>query len=309
MTHIEQRLTEKNMKLLKMEVIQGAHAGEIYRLEVLTENGENTSLIYKEFASDRNNEVEIFSMLSSCIEPFSKVITLWASHPQAILMDDLGSPLKNEFSLLSGPHKKALLEKVLKRFAALHYSKVNIREGLKVHTLNSEWLEWAKNQLKRLCYECSWAESNWSKTIEQTYTKLNVANYKQKCPQVITHGDPHLENIFYQDSQVWFIDWEWAAKSSPLRDITILCQDIYDPNLIQFISTSYYKKLKNLAIPFEDYLQDFNYFYIDHTTMMLAWEIEKFFQSYTSEGKIQEIVEFKIDEIIRVTNEEIKWST
>ncbi|XXM74471.1 phosphotransferase [Lysinibacillus sphaericus] len=298
-----QRLTEKNMKLLKREVIKGAHAGAICRLDVLNEDGENSCLIYKEFAADRNNEVEIYSMLSSCIDSFSKVIGIWESAPQAILMADLGSSLKKDVRLLSRRNKTALLEKVIERLASLH--EVSGRVELPVHTVTSEWLEWAENQLYRLCQKYHWAEPGWIKLIEKTYTQLNVINYKQRCPQVITHGDPHLENIFYQDGQVWFIDWEWAAMSSPLRDITILCQDIYDPQLIQFISRTYCKKLSNLTIPFEDYQQDFNYFYIDHTTMMLAWEIEKFFLGCTSEDQIQEIAEFKIGEIKRTVKEEI----
>jgi thiamine kinase-like enzyme len=303
LNQMEQRLTEKNKKLLKTEVIQGAHAGSICRLEVLNENGEISCLIYKEFAADRNNEVEIYSKLSSCIEPFSKVIGIWESEPKAILMADLGSPLKIEVS--TGRNKTALLEKVLDKLAALHGSKAIGRVELPVYTMTSEWLEWAKNQLPRLCHRYRWAEPRWIKTIEQTYTQLNVINYRQKCPQVITHGDPHLENIFDQDGQVWFIDWEWTAMSSPLRDITILCQDIYDTELIQFIGSSYYKKLSNLTIPYEHYKQDFNYFYIDHTTMMLAWEIEEFFLGYASEDQIQEIVKFKISEIKRAAKEEI----
>jgi hypothetical protein len=39
--------------------------------------------------------------------------------------------------------------------------------------------------------------------------------------------------------------------------------------------------------------------------MMLAWEIEKYFQQYTSEEEIKEIIEFKFGEIQRVTNEEL----
>ncbi|MFD1738676.1 hypothetical protein ACFSCX_19335 [Bacillus salitolerans] len=86
-----------------------------------------------------------------------------------------------------------------------------------------------------------------------------------------------------------------------------MCQDIYDTRLIQFVIESYQEILNNhdLNIPYEDYQRDFNYFYIDHTSMMLAWEFEKYFQDYTSEEKIKEIIEFKIGEIKRVTNEEL----
>ncbi|MGM0852486.1 MAG: hypothetical protein ACQEWI_07730 [Bacillota bacterium] len=35
MKHLEQELGERNLKLLRMQVIEGAHAGNIYRIEVL----------------------------------------------------------------------------------------------------------------------------------------------------------------------------------------------------------------------------------------------------------------------------------
>ena len=106
---------------------------------------------------------------------------------------------------------------------------------------------------------------------------------------------------------MWFIDWEWAAPDKPLRDITILLQDIYDPHLIQFVFHSYRSMLedKKLTIEQLDYQKDFNHLYIDHTTMMLAWEIHKYFLGYITEGQIKSITEFKVEEIKRTANEEI----
>ncbi|MGR3763094.1 phosphotransferase family protein [Rossellomorea sp. NS-SX7] len=307
MTNLEDRLLQINLKLLKKEVINGVHAGKIYRIEVLDGDHQKHSLIYKEFEANRNNEIAIYRNLTNYIKQFSKVVSVWESSPEAILMCDLKSPLKKEFDLLSYENKTNYIERILEKLADLHSTRNSeIINQIPTHQFTSEWLEWCLDQLEQLSSLNHWADTEWIKTIEEAYKKLDIRDYKVRCAQVITHGDPHLENIFYMDEQIWFIDWEWAALGSPLRDITILCQDIYDPRLIQLICNTYQKYLnkENLTITSRDYQQDFHYLYIDHTTMMLAWEIEKYFQGYTSKERIQEIIDFKIGEIKRVTEEE-----
>ncbi|TLS36521.1 phosphotransferase family protein [Pseudalkalibacillus caeni] len=309
MTQLEERLHERNWKMLKKEVIKGAHAGYIYRIQVLDKEDRKSDYIYKEFADDRNNEIKIYKKLSDYIKPFSKLVEVWDTAPQAILMCDLNTPLKEGFNLYTIENKRKLIDSILSRLAALHsLSPSSVAKELPTHQINSDWFDWCLVQLNKLSSQNKWNASEWIKTIENAYKQLNLINYKQRSSFVITHGDPHLENIFYADEQVWFIDWEWAAIGSPLRDITILCQDIYDAHLIKYINESYRKYLKtsNLNIPIEDYQRDFDYLYVDHITMMLAWEIEKYFQGYTSEEEIQRIIAFKIKEIKRTMNEELK---
>ncbi|WP_421383416.1 phosphotransferase family protein [Bacillus salacetis] len=306
MTHLEERLAERGLKLLKKEAINGSHAGRIYRIEAVDEENQKANLVYKEYETDRNNELHLYLKYSDLIKQFNKVVTVWDSRPKAILMHDLNSPLKKDFELRSGSDKRNLIERILDRLAVLHSLSVGKNaNGLPTHETTSDWHEWCVDQMNRLCEQNHWTKTEWIKTINNAYEQLDLKNFQQQCPRVITHGDPHLENIFLKDGQIWLIDWEWAALSSPLRDITILCQDLYDTRLIQFVKESYQKVLHNndFHIPSEEYQRDFNYFYIDHTTMMLAWEIEKYLQEYTSEEKIKEIIEFKIREINRVTNE------
>jgi thiamine kinase-like enzyme len=308
LTQLEERLAERNLKVLKKEVINGAHAGRIYRIETVDKENQMVNLVYKEFETERSNEIDLYSKYSKIIKQFNKVVTVWDSTPKAILMDDLKSPLKNDFEILSDLEKQNLIKPILDRLAVLHSLSVSENsDGLPTHQITSEWHEWCIDQLNRLGAQNHWTKTEWIKTINNAYEQLDLKGFKQQCPRVITHGDPHLENIFLKDGQIWLIDWEWAAMGSPLRDITILCQDIYDKLLLQFVKDSYQDILNynNLNISSVDYQRDFNYFYIDHTTMMLAWEIEKYFQQYTSEEEIKEILEFKISEIRRVTNEEL----
>lgn len=309
MEHLEQRLSEMSMKLLHMEIINGTHAGSIFRIDVQGKDNQRFSYIYKEFATDRNNEVDIYMKLKDHMKSFSKVVKVWNDSPQAILMCDLKSPVKKDFEILPIENKRERIERILGRLSVLHcLDRSQITSELPIHQITSEWYEWCLAQLHQLCSRNQWANSDWIETINDSYEQLNVANYKPKSPLVITHGDPHLDNIFYHNEQVWFIDWEWAAIGSPLRDVTILLQDIYDSELIQFVRDSYSEILSSnkLNINNEDYRHDFNYMYIDHTAMMLAWEIEKYFQGYTSDESIQKIIAFKIGEIKRITDEELK---
>jgi thiamine kinase-like enzyme len=309
LTQLEERLAERNLKILKKEIINGAHAGRIYRIEAVDKENQIVTMVYKEFETERNKELHLYSKYLKIIKQFNKVITAWDSAPKAILMDDLKLPLKSDFEILTDLEKQNLIKRILARLAVLHNLSVSENAaGLPIHQITSEWHGWCVDQMNRLGARNYWTKTEWIKIINNAYEQLDLRNFKQQCPQVITHGDPHLENIFLKDGQIWLIDWEWAALGSPLRDITILCQDIYDTRLIQFVK-EFYKDIlnnNNINFPSEDYQRDFNYFYIDHTTMMLAWEIEKFFQQYISEDKIKEIIKFKIGEIKRVTNEELE---
>lgn len=309
MTHLKQRLIERNSTLLKKDLLNGAHAGEIYRIETLDEDERRSSFIYKEFAAGRNNEIDIYTKLKNYIESFSKVQAVWESSPQAILMDNMGSALKKEFNQSSLKKKKNYIDRILNRLSDLHSTRlVGMDNEIPTHQLTDEWHKWCLDQMDRLHSECDWFEGGWLHTINDAYKQLGISNYSVSSPLTLTHGDPHLENVFYQDDEIWLIDWEWAAVGSPLRDITILCQDLYDFELIQYVYDSYRGSLgeKGVNNPIDDYRKDFNYLYIDHTTMMLAWEIEKFFQGYTTQERIHEIINFKIGEIRRVIGEELR---
>ncbi|MCA0174669.1 hypothetical protein, partial [Bacillus sp. RAR_GA_16] len=71
MTHLEERMREKRWKLLSKEIIHGAHAGSIFRVDVLDDKNQRGSYIYKQFAADRNNEIDIYEKLKNPIMQFS----------------------------------------------------------------------------------------------------------------------------------------------------------------------------------------------------------------------------------------------
>ncbi|UOR12879.1 phosphotransferase [Halobacillus amylolyticus] len=309
MKYLKKRISENWWELLDHEMMNGVHAGCISRITVLDECNNKRKLVYKEFAADRNNEVGIYNKLFPYVEAFFRINQVWNSNPAAILMEDLGVPLKENFEGLSSNDKRYLLTKILDKLSDLHTISTLDITGLYLpkHTLSTEWQDWCCSQLDRLCaLNLNWTESSWSETVKKAYKLLGIYDYEVSGPLVLTHGDPHLENTFEYDGSIFLIDWEWTALASPLRDLTILLQDIYDLDFILFVKKLYRKLLteKGLYIDEGKYRKDFNYLYIDHTSMMLAWEIEKYILGYISEKKIKEIVEFKMREIKGTTKEQ-----
>ncbi|MGG4168995.1 phosphotransferase [Rossellomorea vietnamensis] len=302
---MESRLSKMNLDILSIEEIAGAHAGNIYKIEALSKN-ENTreQYIYKKFAEGRDQEVEIHKNIEEIMTSFSRVVNVWETSPKAMLMWDLGYPVKARFEVLPIAEKKMLISDILKVLASLHGTDT-AQDKLPVYQLNAEWKDWCLEQLGKLASRKSWASPQWESTIQEVYDRLDIPHYKSKCPSVITHGDPHLENIFYKDERIWLIDWEWAAIGSPLRDVTILMQDVYDEELISFVPEFYLQCLRKrgFILDNDDFWSDLSYLYIDHLTMMLAWEVEKYFQGYVSEKRTREIIEWKIGEIERVREE------
>ncbi|UXH46785.1 aminoglycoside phosphotransferase family protein [Rossellomorea vietnamensis] len=302
---MESRLSKMNLEILNMKEIGGAHAGYICKVEALRGN-ENTRehYIYKEFAEGRDQEVEVHKNIEEIMPSFSRVVNVWETSPKAMLMWDLGCPVKAGFEAMSIGEKKMLISDILKVLASLHGMDTP-QDKLPAHQLNAEWKNWCLDQMGKLCSRKSWASPRWERTIQEAYERLDIPHYQSKCPSVITHGDPHLENVFYKDNEVWFIDWEWAAIGSPLRDVTILMQDLYDDDLIAYVPEYYLKCMRERGITLDndDFWSDLSYLYIDHLTMMLAWEVEKYFQGYLSEKGIRKIIEWKIGEIERVKTE------
>lgn len=64
--------------------------------------------------------MDIYRKLKSYIKPFSKLVKVWDSSPQAILMCDLKMPLKEAFKELPIKNKKMLIEDILQRLSDLH---------------------------------------------------------------------------------------------------------------------------------------------------------------------------------------------
>ena len=223
---IQERINKLGWTLLQQETITGLHASNIIRLSVLDELKKERNVIYKEFADNRNNEIDIYSKILPSLNSFVPVITMWDTAPYAVLMKDLGLSSKKNFEPLRLESKKAMLTTVLHTLADLHTNKsINTRTlALATHVITEEWRDWCYTQLNKLpSLNLNWYNPAWIEIVKEDSNVFKLNQYKAKGPFVLTHGDPHLDNIFItSDDSILFSDWEWAALGSPLRDVTIL---------------------------------------------------------------------------------------
>ncbi|KZE41963.1 hypothetical protein AV540_02805 [Brevibacillus parabrevis] len=116
----------------------------------------------------------------------------------------------------------------------------------------------------------------------------------------ITHGDPHLDNVFHCDEGVTFIDWEWAGIASPVRDVSFLLQDVYRADVQKYVANRYQQLITDtmLHICETDYRRDLAIWGIDTTLMMIGWELEKYFSGEEIDADIVNKINFKIQFIL-----------
>ncbi|ULG71634.1 phosphotransferase family protein [Macrococcus brunensis] len=130
-------------------------------------------------------------------------------------------------------------------------------------------------------------------TIDRYYDEMQVKHYQLKLPLVLTHGDLHRGNIFDR-SHIQLIDWERAALSSPVRDITMLLQDFATIEEI-----NYYRDAFHQMMPYEmnqtDYTTEFSLFLLVNTVKMLVWELSKYQQGMQNQDETKREVNRKMD--------------
>ncbi|QHJ70938.1 phosphotransferase [Planococcus halotolerans] len=301
MEELGNRIKQYGWRLMEVESLQGMHAGQILKIRVLDKENRPIKLIYKVFAMDRNNEIDIYKKIFPYIKTLTPIIKIWATEPEAVLMTDLNDPLKKSFEELSLSLKEDVLTKIIYELVELHAlpNLDFLNRGVPLHTSSTEWYEWCIGQFEKLS-TLIWYETDWVEAIRHSFQTCGMNRYEIKGPVVLTHGDPHLDNIFIkEDGTISFIDWEWAALGSPLRDSSILLQDLYDSELVNFVKDIQHALLQERGFYQDEkiYIEDFNHLYIEHSYMMLAWEIGKFIEGYISEETIKNIIKFKIVQI------------
>lgn len=303
MEQLENRIKHFGWRIKEVETLEGLHAGRIVKVRVLDKEERPKKLIYKEFADNRNNEIVIYNKLFPYIKYLTPIIQVWTTEPEAILMTDLNDPLKKSFDELPLAAKEEVLKQILHELIELHKIPASnfLNSNVPIHTPSTEWYEWCIGQFEKLTgLNLAWYKSDWVETVRHSFQTCEMDAYEIKGPMVLTHGDPHLDNIFRKkDGTISFIDWEWAALGSPLRDSSILLQDIYDSGLVNFVKDHQYMLLYENGFYQDEriYKEDFHHLYIEHSYMMLAWEIEKFLEGYISEENLKNIIKFKIAQI------------
>lgn len=282
----------------------GPYAAEIYRVIACSREGKTESLIYKLFAPGRLQELSVYEKIGSIIAPFLPATHgLFRDPPPAMIQFDAGQSLKNAFLQENKSGKKRLLAAIMDRIAELHItaadSTIKLADDMHLPQLapNPEWGNWAITALK------SWTPTashslQWSlDSLEERIMRFYALEQNYRSPTLtLTHGDPHLDNLFSCHDQIYLIDWEWAGLSSPLRDVSLILQDVYDPDLYRFATEHYFQSAAALLHSLEKGKidRDFSIWMLDSTLMMLAWELEKCAAGHTNAQTIGEVVTYKL---------------
>jgi hypothetical protein len=252
MTFLESRVKQLDWTLLERSKITGLHSGNISRITIMDKQKNSRKLIYKELAVERKNELNIYKKLLAHLNSLMPDILIIDSQPEAMFIQDLGTPIKKSFQSKSTAEKRILLDKIMLSLLSLHsgfdVSTVSYKE-LPHHEPTSEWFSWAVSQFTKLAdRHVSWYQADWLQIVKETEHIITTNSHSPRSHLTLTHGDPHLENIFLQDGTIYFIDWEWAAVAPPGRDITILLQDVYDKDLANYVQQKYFQLLKGKEI-------------------------------------------------------------
>lgn len=307
------RLTELKYSNVLIEKLTGGFAAEIYKIRANGQQGTLNRLIYKQFDPSRANELKVYGTLYPFIKRFMPTLhAMYRNPPQALLMDDAGSSIKNMLGEDS-EEIQALIHLVLDTLATLHCESVNhidewMANGLvEGYPFGTEWADWAIQQLNRLeRHAWDWYDPSWLEKLPELLQHFyNQYPESIRCKPTLTHGDPHADNIFMLNGRPVFIDWEWTVAASPLRDLTVFLQDLYEPMLIQASADEFYRLLKQKGYPItrESFDNDYRWTCLDNTVMMLAWEIEKFEMGVLTEKELRKMVCFKLQTIFKMWNE------
>ena|GEM_PF-3491065 len=305
---IQRMFQELNMEIVMLNEVKGDFASNIYRGIAKNNQGKERSFIYKQFQKGREQEIEVYQKLSNLLKDWMPhVYGISTEEPSGILVKDLGISVKKK--LLQRPLNDQMdcFRKILDTLADLHTTfhqegqKLIEKKALTLYPYSSEWAYWSIQQLERLLQFRSSSpflndlQARLPAIKEMVHQFYDSFANQIRLPLTVTHGDPHLDNIFIQKDQVLFIDWEWIHLASPVRDLTILFQDIYDHQVQSELSDYYYKKLAKLGYPLnlEDYENDQRLCLLDNTIMMIGWDVELYFMEKRSMQELEEILQFK----------------
>lgn len=294
-------------------VIQGPFAALLIRAEAGTDAYPMETLLYKQPERERLGEVELMAALGQELSPWlSHIIAVFADPPHALLMRDAGEPLNRCQALQTDSLlRETVLAQISEQLAELHAStwepiRTWLQEGkIKLYPYSRSWADWSLAQADRLRLTgVSWLTAETIQWLRE-FTDLFYRRYSDallRSPIVLTHGDVHWGNVLYRENKLTFIDWEWSAAASPMRDIAVLLQDEPDEALVQRMAEDHAMRLLARGYPgkMEDLMHDFYWMLADNTLMMLGWEMELYFRKEMTEERLQAALFMKVNRIKRM---------
>lgn len=287
------RLMNFDQGIHSIHEIDVLSASKLFRLKINDE-----PYIYKEFTEKSGNELEVYELIRQNIRVnIPRVIKIYTESPKGMIMEDLGVPLKRVG--LNSSEKQSLLYQAVQSLSMIHSSgKMHSERLLSMDSRReyvdiSNWSVWTLPMLQNLLKKnLSWFDEESISTLRKIHSEFQRRFPEPSDEKTFNHGDPHLDNIFYKDDEIYFIDWEWSCVSSPLRDFTLFIQDVQKIHLIKELKNFYAKSLREQGyeIKRHKFDNDFNYYLCDNTMKMISWNIEKFLKGFITQDALKEFL-------------------
>ncbi len=304
---------EQAWTIHEVKQINGGFAASIYHMQ-LVDGNHTRDVIYKHFAKGREAEAFLLPALTPLIASISpKIYALIHDEQHAdktigVLMDDLGDSLKSKLHTLPLAQQKALLRQAMLFLADFSHASIPLLSTLQQNGVPDGYAFASSSAWCMLSLEnCrTFLNDNQTMALHRDQVEALCAFYptfEKNYPtwltgtQVLTHGDPHLDNWFYQDHKFYLIDWEAASITTSSRDLAIVLQDLLDPTLFKIAFTTYQKRWKELGHDTEsdEYRLAFVASFFDNTLMMLGWEIQKYWDHHLTRDTIVKLFTTKLN--------------
>ena len=304
----EQAWTIHNVKQ-----INGGFAATLYRIRLL-DGHRLRDVIYKHFSARREAEAFLLPALTPLIASISPKIFALIRDEQhtdqtiGVLMDDLGDTLKTKLHALPLAQQEVILRQAMVFLADFSHASIAMLSTLQQHGVPDGYAfasssVWCRRSLEN-CQ--TFLNDDQTMALHRDQVEAVCAFYptfEKNYPtwltgtQVLTHGDPHLDNWFYQDHKFYLIDWEAASITASSRDLAIVLQDLLDPTLFKIAFTTYQKRWKELGHDTEsnEYRLAFVASFFDNTLMMLGWEIQKYLDHHLTREALEKLLAVKLN--------------
>ena len=106
----------------------------------------------------------------------------------------------------------AMLQIILEPIQRLHRSELPFRGRVNLSELLSEHLAMLNEQ----------DQQRLGQRLRQAERVLQLLKTRDQ-PYVASHNDLVLENLMFDNTRLWLIDWEYSAMASPYWDLATLC--------------------------------------------------------------------------------------
>lgn len=296
--YLTKRLSKNGEIINKIQTLDVMSSSKLFKIYT-----NKKIYVYKEFTSKSGNEIHAYKLIKqNILANHPEIYFMHQNAPKAILMEYLGESFKSE--IIKSTFNSSQLFDVLKSLSLIHTSgKLQVRELLKNYpeleykSINN-WEVWTLPMLEELRKKkLRWFTPKLYKKLVEIENKYSTFYPSASSDVTFTHGDPHLDNVFYTKKKTYFIDWEWICIASPLRDFTLFIQDFNDVNLILELKNYYFSALNNkhYNLNRNTFENDFHYYLCDNTMKMISWNIEKYLKGYINEKELELFIFNKID--------------